>query len=297
MQEAIFTLNDKRKISYAVYGPDDGKPVLYFHGTPSSRKEILLLQSFGVEVEDLLYKLNLKIIAPDRGALTTHDPKRSFFSFAADAEQLLRHLGVQHCPVLCWSGGGPYSLAMAYRYPELIEGVYILCGITRRIDKAVLQQMGLNKWYFITGRYTPFLLYAGLSIMRHKETAYLPPQKFTGLPYVDYRLLQPTIKTVAGVTMKEATRKGAGPMVHEAANYSRDYGFSLKDIVQPIHYWWGTLDMAVVELHALEIEQHAQHAVMHYREGEGHLSLYVNYFGEALQAISRAAATGTDAGR
>jgi pimeloyl-ACP methyl ester carboxylesterase len=288
MIEAIFTLSDYRKLSYAVYGPADGKPVLYFHGTPSSRREILLLKSFGVDVDQLLYESSIKIIVPDRGALTTFGPKRTFLSFAGDAAQLLQHLGVQQCSVLCWSGGGPYALAMAYRYPQVVNVVYILCGFTRRFDKSVLQQMGLNKWYFLSAKYTPLLLRAGLNIMRRKKTAYLPKQQFTGLPYIDYSMLQKRIKDVAGLTMKEGTRKGAKPVVHEAASYFNDYGFSIKEIRQPVHYWWGSVDMNVVGLHAREIEQNAPHPVMHYREGEGHLSLYVKCFGEALQAIARA---------
>ena len=33
------TLSDRRKLGYNEYGPADGKPLFYFHGTPSSRIE------------------------------------------------------------------------------------------------------------------------------------------------------------------------------------------------------------------------------------------------------------------
>ncbi|HEV7333960.1 MAG TPA: alpha/beta hydrolase [Flavisolibacter sp.] len=293
MTEAIFTLGDGRKISYAVYGPPSGEPVLYFHGTPSSRREILLLQAYGINVHDLLVQYGIRIIAPDRGSQSTHHPQRTFLSFAADTEQLLRHLGVKQCPVLCWSGGGPYALAMAYRFPNIVSGVYILCGITKPFDKTVLQQMGLNKWYFLTARYAPLLLQAALGFVRRRKTKHLPPQQFSGLPYVDYKLLQQQLKDVAGLTLKEATRRGAKTMVQEAASYFGHYGFDVKDIQQPIHYWWGSLDMNVVELHAKEVETNATTAIMHYREGEGHLSLYIKAFAEALQAIARADASHT----
>src|SRR5690349_18295191 len=125
MTEGIYTLKDDRKLSYAVYGPDDGWPVLYFHGTPSSRKEILLLKSFGVDFDFLLHQCRLKLIAPDRGALTTFDPKRSFASFAGDVMELLQHFRIKQCAVLCWSGGGPYALAAAFHFPHTITGVFI----------------------------------------------------------------------------------------------------------------------------------------------------------------------------
>jgi pimeloyl-ACP methyl ester carboxylesterase len=297
MTEGIFTLNDDRKLSYAIYGPADGKAVLYFHGTPSSRREILLLKYYDIDFNDLLHQLGLKIIVPDRGALTTYHPQRTFLSFAEDSVQLLQHLGITRCAVLCWSGGGPYALAAAYRFPTLVQGVYILSGISKKFDKAVLQQMGLNKWYFLTARYAPLLLRLSLAVVRQKKTMQLPRQQLTGLPFVDYRLLQKAVKEVAGLTVKEATRKGTKAAVHEAAMYFSEYGFSVRDIQQPIHFWWGTLDMAVVELHALEVEQKAAQAVMHYREGEGHLSLYINCFGEALQAIAYNSANHTSSDR
>jgi pimeloyl-ACP methyl ester carboxylesterase len=297
MTEAIYTLKDDRKLSYAVYGPDNGRPVLYFHGTPSSRREILLLNSFGVDVDELLYRCNLKLVAPDRGALTTFHPKRTFASFAADAVELLEHLGIKQCATLCWSGGGPYALAAAYYFPNIITGVYILCGITKPFDKKVLKQMSLNKYYFLSARHTPLLLQATLNFVRRQKTTSLPDRKLTGLPAVDYDLLKEAVNEVADQTLKEATRKGARAAVHEAGMYFGDYGFSIKDLQQPIHYWWGTKDTAVVELHAREIEQNALHPVMHYREGEGHLSLYVKCFSEALQAIAQDNANRISSGR
>jgi hypothetical protein len=40
-----------------------------------------------------------------------------------------------------------------------------------------------------------------------------------------------------------------------------------------------------VQLHADAIEQQVPNAIMHYREGEGHLSLYIKAFEEILQTI------------
>lgn len=149
MTEAIFTLNDGRKLSYAVYGPENGNPVLYFHGTPSSRREPLLLQAYGIDIHALLHHAGIRLIAPDRHALTTFSRHRTFQSFADDALTLLQHFDIQQCPVLCWSGGGTYALAIADKHPQVVKGVYILCGFTRQFDKGVMEHMGLNKWYFL----------------------------------------------------------------------------------------------------------------------------------------------------
>ncbi|HUC82314.1 MAG TPA: alpha/beta hydrolase [Flavisolibacter sp.] len=297
MTEAIFTLKDDRKLSYAVYGPADGMPVLYFHGTPSSRREVLLLKAYQIDFDAILFRAGIKLIAVDRHALTTFSPNRTFLSFAHDAMQLLHHFGIEQCPVLCWSGGGPYALAVAHQYPKEITGVYILCGFTKPFDTEVTQQMGRNKWYFRCAKYAPPLLQIGLNITLSRKINSLPNRAFTGLPYKDYTLLQKGIKQVAGLTLKEATRKGTRSAVHEAMSYYKNFGFVLGEIEKPIHYWWGTKDMSVAEAHAREIERKAKRPVMHYREDEGHLSLYLKCFGEAIETIALSHATHTTAGR
>ena len=160
-------------------------------------------------------------------------------------------------------------------------------------DAEVMQQMGGNKWYFRGARYIPPFLQLGLSIARRRPTEQLPPRAFTGLPYPDYTLLQKGFKQLAGLTLKEATRKGTLSAVHEAALYYKDFNFRIEEITQPIHYWWGTRDMSVAQAHAREIEQQAQRPVMHYREDEGHLSLYIKCFNDAIQTIYLSHATHT----
>lgn len=198
MTEAIFTLNDGRKLSYAVYGPADGRPVLYFHGTPSSRREPLLLQAYNIDVNELLQTAGLRLIMPDRHSFSTIIYRRTFQSFADDAYQLLQHFQIKQCPVFCWSGGGTYALTMASCYPQMVQDFYILCGFTRRFNKAVIRQMGLNKFYFLVARYAPFLLQASLNIVRRRKLNTLPPQHLSGLRYVDYHLLQKGLKQIAG---------------------------------------------------------------------------------------------------
>lgn len=291
MKEQQIRLFDGRMLSYNEYGPPTGKPVLYFHGTPSSRLEPLLLDVYGKDLNSLLVTTNIRLIAVDRPGmgLSSFDPKRSFLSFAADVHYLCQQLNIHKTEVMCWSGGGTYALAMAYAYPQLIKAVYIICGFTKLFDKEVMRLMGMNKWYFILAKNAPLVLKSGMNILRHKAINRPVPQKITGLPYVDYALLKDVSKlsAVAELTMKEAARNGAKGAVSEAAYYYKHPGFDIKAIQQPIHYWWGTLDMSVVHAHAEEIESKAPNAIMHYREHEGHFSLYINFFEEVLQQITR----------
>jgi pimeloyl-ACP methyl ester carboxylesterase len=149
MEESTIKLTDGRTLSYAIYGPVTGTPILYFHGTPSSRLELLLLNNYRMDIEQLLHQTNLKVIAVDRPGmgLSTFNKNGTFLSFASDAKELLVYLNIKNCSVLCWSGGGPYALAIAHQYADVIKQVFIVCGFTRRFIKDVVGEMGMNKWY------------------------------------------------------------------------------------------------------------------------------------------------------
>lgn len=103
MTTNIFLLPDKRDLSYCFYGPGDGKKVLYFHGTPSSRLEPSLLTAYDIDIEVLLFKYKLQLIAADRPGmgLSSFNPGGNFISFAADVKLLLENLKIKECKVLC----------------------------------------------------------------------------------------------------------------------------------------------------------------------------------------------------
>jgi pimeloyl-ACP methyl ester carboxylesterase len=289
MEDALFKLSDSRVLSYAVYGAANGKPVLYFHGTPSSRLEPTLLKSFGQDPDELAANAGLQIIAIDRpgNGLSSFNSKNNFLSVARDAKELLDHLQVKECAVLCWSGGGPFALAMAHSYPLVVYHVSIICGFARKFDKAIFAQMGMNKWYFRFARYTPWAVCATMDFLRNKKINRVPPQWITGLPYVDYKLVNSLshFRELARISMKEAARNGGKGPVAEARSYYKELGFEIAAIHCPVHYWWGTRDMSVIRLHAEEVERKIPGAVMHFREGEGHLSLYINHFADVLKTM------------
>ena len=290
MEESMIKLTDGRTLNYAVYGPVTGTPILYFHGTPSSRLELLLLNNYGMDIEQLLHETNLKVIAVDRPGmgLSTFNKNGTFLSFASDAKELLVYLNIKNCPVLCWSGGGPYALAMAHQYPNVIIQVFIICGFTRRFNKDLVSEMGMNKWYFRSAKYTPFLLGTALSIIKKKKVTSAVSQKFTGLPDEDHALLK-DVKHLSGLlnfTVKEACRRGIKGAVHDAGSYFTHFGFDVKNIHQPITYWWGTKDNAVTGIHATTIENETVNGTVLRKSNEGHLSLYINYMKEVLQTIA-----------
>ena len=90
-------------------------------------------------------------------------------------------------------------------------------------------------------------------------------------------------------TLKEACRNGAKGAVADAQIYFQPFGFELARVSQPVHFWWGTEDNAVIAVHPETLHKEIVNKTLHYKPGEGHLSLYVNCFKEVLKVINAAA--------
>ena len=284
-------LPDGRVLGYSIYGPEGGRPVLYFHGTPSARLEPLLVVIYNVPLLSLLEQYNLRLIAVDRPGMghSTYDEHKSLQSFAQDSHILLQHLQVQSCCLLCWSGGGPYALAMAFYFPQLIQGLFIIAGFSRSFgEEEVYEQMGWNKLYFNTARKLPLALHGTLEVVKNTKLNTPISQKLYDLASADYAYLQDPDKLNAflEVTVKEALQPGTDGAVQEAALYFAPHGFRLQDINTPVHFWWGTDDNTVTYIHAKSMERMLPQVYTHYKINEGHVSIYIRYLGEVLEAIS-----------
>jgi pimeloyl-ACP methyl ester carboxylesterase len=290
MTENSIQLPDKRELAYALFGPGDGEPILYFHGTPSSRLEPSLLDGYNIDLKSLLHKYNAHLISLDRPGLglSTFNPKGDFISFANDVNFLTKELGVKKCKVMAWSGGGPFALCIAQQFPELISAVYIIAGFTKSFSEpGVFPNMHGNKLYFGAAKHIPAIERWIMNIALKKSPRKGIPQIISGLANVDHDLLSDVSKLrwFAATTAMEAVRNGSKGAVYEASLYFKDLGYKLNDITQPVHYWWGNEDKAVIKLHPEAVEQQAKNAVMHYKQHEGHLSIYINCFQEVLQTI------------
>jgi pimeloyl-ACP methyl ester carboxylesterase len=113
------SLPDGRQLGFSVVG--EGKSVLYFHGTASSRLETLLLKEFAHANE-------FQVIGVDRPGcgLSTFAPRRRLSDFAPDINFLAAHLGLERFALLAWSGGGPYGLTYVALFPERVTKAVIV---------------------------------------------------------------------------------------------------------------------------------------------------------------------------
>ena len=113
MNRQVVSLQDGRQLGYQSVGK--GTPIVYFHGTASSRLEVQLLKEFA-------QASNLQLIGVDRPGygLSTYKLRENLIAFGGDVSFLLDTLGFDRVGVLGWSGGGVFALAYLAHYTERV---------------------------------------------------------------------------------------------------------------------------------------------------------------------------------
>ena len=117
-------LSDGRRLVYAEYGEFDGTPLLFFHGTPGSRRVARWADAAA-------RRRGVRLIAPDRPGFGLSDPQpgRTLGDWPADVAELADALGLGRFAVAGVSGGGPYVAACAWRMPDRLTGAGIISGM------------------------------------------------------------------------------------------------------------------------------------------------------------------------
>ena len=108
--ERVTHLPDGRRITLLVAGPPDGYPVFDMHGIPSSAAEWRMWGS-----PELLERIGVRLLAVDRPGVggSSHDPRRTLASTAADFAHIADELELSRFGVLSYSGGAACAMSVA----------------------------------------------------------------------------------------------------------------------------------------------------------------------------------------
>ena len=125
MLDASMTLADGRSLAYTDCGLSDGPLVIYFHGSPTSRLDV-------VGHDDSFNSLGVRVVAPDRPGIggSTVQPGRALNDWPADVAALADHLEAERFAVMGYSAGGPYAVACASLLPLRVASAGIVAGLT-----------------------------------------------------------------------------------------------------------------------------------------------------------------------
>ncbi len=238
-------LDSGRVVSYAAIGDSNERlPVLFFHGTPGSRRQLEWLPA--------VLRDGLRWIAFDRPGYGESDrqPGLTLTEVAATSEALVNRLGLDAFHVLGFSGGGPYALACAHAMPERVRCAHLVSGLgpldipeiwsaLRRQDHVLFTLIRGTPWLF------RMLLRLGVGAARQE------PERFVArlaakMSAGDRSLLAaPDVLTNLCADLREALRQGTEGMADDLAILNGPWPFRLEDIRVPVHVWQGAQDQVI----------------------------------------------------
>lgn len=267
-------LSDKRKLGFAEYGIENAFPIVYCHGSQSSRLEMHYDQDFAL-------KNNLRIITVDRPGhgLSDFNPNGTILGFGNDVIELMNHLKIDKFSVVGMSAGSPFALALAHSFPNRISKVAIISGFApfnkeskQYLSKQIKTMLGLAKSM-------PFLLKLMLEIQK-KQLVKNPRKALAGFLKImstpDQEVLKnESIMKVIETMFLEAFRNGSEGVAYEISKLLvRDWKFELNQIKVPVTFWQGKEDNNVPNQWAELMNNEVPNSELKLIKNEGHLIIF-----------------------
>ncbi|MGH8092151.1 MAG: alpha/beta fold hydrolase [Chthoniobacterales bacterium] len=289
--------NDPLKISLAhdqvvavsEYGTENGSPILFCHGWPSSRTMAELTDSAADA-------LNLRIISPDRPGIrnSSFRSERKLLDWPPLLAELADNMGIGEFRILAISGGAPYAFAAAWALPERVRAIAVVSGAPPLAELS--DRTGLLALY----RWLLFLYPRQRELLRYSFHAVRPllsvkvPIRFRPLLL---KLLQPcdarVMRDIAAFeacfeSQRQAWRASADGLMVDAEIYAQPWGFPLEEVRVPVRLWHGKNDRSFHWKLAASLGQRLPHCNARLVEGEGHYSLPIRHMPEILADLKSA---------
>ncbi|NRD20608.1 alpha/beta hydrolase [Winogradskyella eckloniae] len=282
--EQHIILNDQRRLCFAEFGHPEGFPIIYFHGSQSSRLEMHYDMSFAVTQ-------HLRVITIDRPGhgISDFNPEGTILSFAHDVKHLTEFLNIERFSVIGMSAGSAFALGFTYLFPKNIYKTSIVSSFApynkdskKHLNTAVKSMLTIAKHF-------PFLLKFLLKTTAKQINT--NPKKALGsflkiMSEPDKNVLKnDAVSLVIETMFKEAYRNGSEGIAHEISNILvKDWGFSLEDIQTPVTLWQGKKDNNVPYKWAELMKSKMNNATLKLYKDEGHLLIF-NFANEIFTAL------------
>ena len=287
-------LNDGRRIGYAVYGAAEGRPVMFFGGTPGSR-----LDAHVGGGDAVAHQRGVRLIVVERPGygLSDRQPGRRVVDWPDDVRQVADRLGLERFSAYGYSGGGPHALACAARLGDRVTAVAAVSSVGVPGVAGALEGMGPNERVLhLLTRISPRLVDAVYRLVR--RNAQRNPDRF----FRDFEkdcsdsdravLADASIRAGFRATVLAALSTGVGGAVDDWVALVRDpWGFEPEEVRAPVALVFGAADRIVPVAQGRDLARRIAHAHVREVPGEGHL-LIVARLGEILDDLETAAGGG-----
>jgi pimeloyl-ACP methyl ester carboxylesterase len=272
--EGRVSVRDGRVLGVAEFGPPHAEQnVVWFHGTPGARRQI---PEAGRRIAD---QRGVRIIGIDRPGvgLSTAHLYDNLVDFTHDLEVALDKLGIDRFSTVGLSGGAPYALAAAHVLRERVPSVGILGGV---VPSGGEEGAGGGLVSLAT-RFKPLLpilaepfgaLFSSFVRVAKPIGPFAMDLYARTAPEGDRRVLAvPENKEMFLDDLFNSGRHGMQAAAFDAILFTRDWGFSVRDLKVPVTWWQGDEDNIVPLSHAQHIVPLIPGAELRIRPGDGHL--------------------------
>lgn len=240
-------LADNRILHYETCGPEQGRPVLYFHGlmggnvmTKAMCDQLTTRNIYLI----MVWRPHFAKTSPDHGPL-----RKANARFALDIETLLDHLKIETCQILANIAGAIYAYGCAQHMPNRILGIVNTAGSiplqTQRQFKLMSKPSRVSLY---VARHTPNLLPMLLRAMLAKVDAGFD-EEFIQEHYADsppdQKVMQePELKSLIRDQFPLLSRQGYTHMSRDIHTQARKWGSVLEGVTCPVTLVHGDSDPA-----------------------------------------------------
>jgi pimeloyl-ACP methyl ester carboxylesterase len=281
-RDGVVTLADGRRVSYAEWGPSNGRPVVLLHGMPGSRRfcpDVVATEAAGV-----------RLLALDRPGYGGSTPKRgrTLLSWADDFAQWADAIGLAPGAVIGWSSGGPYALACALRCPDRITGIGLASSVAPLDEVPDGWASQSEDVRTLTERVRRDMNEARDGVAARCEWFTDGWQSFVepvGSNPDDVLLADNVVFASMRESMREAARQGTAGYVDDWIAESLPWKFSPAAVQHEVHIWWGTEDDVVPRAHAETLASTLPRSRLEIIPGQGHL-LVISHWADMLAALA-----------
>jgi pimeloyl-ACP methyl ester carboxylesterase len=259
------TLPDGRRLRWHEFGDPDGSPVIYTAGTPVSGLG-------GASYDEAARAAGLRWISPDKPGYGGSDyhPKRTLISWGDDLAALAGRFRLDRFSLVGESGGGPFTLAAAWRLGDRVSAVALIATggpfspderARMKADNRVMTWIAMN---------APVLNTIRIGVMR--RTMVSPARRKAALRR-DLAATPPAAHADVRIEFEavaDALRPGTRATVQEVALTKRPWPFPLSEVATPVHLWHGALDRKSPAAFARRLAGELPDATLHLSESSGH---------------------------
>jgi pimeloyl-ACP methyl ester carboxylesterase len=268
---AQMTLPDGRRMAYERLGAPDSPPVVVLHGTPGSWRQLAGLDRPARE-------RGLALVVPDRAGYggSSYDRSRTIASGARDVGELIRHLGLEPCPVVGLSGGGPTALACGVVLPGQVTAVATVGGVAPLVPRSPLLPPDRILTRLARRSQAAVRLVFAAATRAGRTRPEKTLSRFAALlAEPDARLVLGNPEVRAGFLddLRHPSPTTARAAARDFWLFARRWDVDLADMAVSADVWHGTEDRNVPVAHARVIAAMCPAARLHIVEGGGHMLL------------------------